>query len=228
MKKNIFLANEREFMAISCEGRPGGTVAEEMRDLYQRVDKELRELGLSLENTVRTRTWTRDKEARNLATDERSKILTGKARASSSSYICPERFESNARVVLDLIAMRPANANLERKAIEYDPPMAYLRYLIYDSFVFVSGTVAHGPNLDHQLTEVLAEIEGSLKDAGSSWDKVTRAAYFLHRSQKVEVLKGLLEKKRRLAVPQTKFCFVDDFAPDAIFIEVEVTARINK
>lgn len=227
MKKSIVLANEREFMVISGEGRPGGTIAEEMRDLYQRVQKELREVGLSLENTVRTRTWTRDKEARNLATDERSKILTGKARASSSSYICPERFESNARVVLDLIAMRPANSNPQRKGVEYDPPMVYLRYLSYDSLVFVSGTVAHGPDLDHQLTEVFADIEGSLKDAGSSWDKVTRAAYFLHRSQKVDALKGLLDKKRKLAVPHAEFWLVDDFAPDGIFIEVEVTAKIK-
>jgi enamine deaminase RidA (YjgF/YER057c/UK114 family) len=227
MKKSIVLANEREFMVISAEGRPGGTIAEEMRDLYQRVEKELREVGLSLENTVRTRTWTRDKEARNLATDERSKVLTGKTRASSSSYICPERFESNARVVLDLIAMRPGNSNPQRKAVEYDPPMVYLRYLAYDSLVFVSGTVAHGPNLDHQLTDVFADIEGSLKDAGSSWNKVTRAAYFLHRSQKVDALKGLLDKKRKLAVPHAEFWLVDDFAPDGIFIEVEVTAKIK-
>ncbi len=229
MNKNIFLEHGREFFALSCEGRPGGTVEEEMRGLYQRFDKELRGWGFSLANTVRTRTWARDKETRNLAADERSRILTGKGKASSSSYISlAEHFDSNARVVLELVAMRPANPNSERKPLEYDPVKPYLRYLIYDSFVFLSGAVTPGPDLERQLTDVLAEIDGSLADAGTSWDKVTSAAYFLHRSQKVEVLKGLLEKKKRLGFPRTEIGFVDDFAPDGIFIEVEVTAKINK
>lgn len=199
-----------------------------MRDLYQRFDKELRGWGLSLANTVRTRTWARDKETRNLAADERARILTGKGKASSSSYISLEQFDSHARVVLELIAMRPVNPSSERRPFEYDPLKPYLRYLIYDSFVFLSGSVAPGPDLDHQLTEVLAEIDGSLVHAGASWDKVTHAAYFLQRGQKVEALKGLLQKKKRLGVPRTEIGFVDDFAPDAILIEVEVTAKINK
>ncbi|MBI2359628.1 MAG: hypothetical protein HYV04_12140 [Deltaproteobacteria bacterium] len=229
MNKNIFLEHGREFYALSSEGWPEGTVEEEMRGLYQRFDKELRGWDLSLANTVRTRTWARDKKTRDLAADERSRILAGKGRAASSSYISlEEHFDSNARVVLELIAMRPANPNSERKPLEYDPVKAYLRYLIYDSFVFLSGSVAPGPNLDRQLTDVLAEIDGSLADAGTSWDKVTSAAYFLHRSQKIEALKDLLEKKRRLGVPKTGIGFVDDFAPDGIFIEVEVTAKINK
>jgi enamine deaminase RidA (YjgF/YER057c/UK114 family) len=131
-------------------------------------------------------------------------------------------------VALELIAMRPTNPNSERKPIEYDPIKPYLRYLIYDSFVFLSGAVAPGPDLDRQLTDVLAEIDGSLADAGTSWDKITNAAYLLHRTQKVEELKGLLERKNRMGVPRTEIGFVDDFAPDAILIEVEVTAKINK
>ncbi|MBI2361008.1 MAG: hypothetical protein HYV04_19240 [Deltaproteobacteria bacterium] len=229
MNKNFFLEHGREFYALSSKGRLEGTVQEEMRDLYQRFDKELRGWGLSLTNTVRTRTWARDKKTRGLAADERSRILAGKGKASSSSYISlQEHFDSKARVALDLIAMRPANPNSERKPVEYDPVKPYLRYLIYDSFVFLSGSVAPGPDLDRQLTDVLSEIDGSLMDAGSSWDKVTSAAYFLHRSQKIDALKELLEKKKRLGVPKTEIGFVDDFAPDGIFVEVEVTAKLNK
>jgi enamine deaminase RidA (YjgF/YER057c/UK114 family) len=228
MKKKIFLEHGREFIELSCEGRPEGSVEEETRELFQRVDKELSELSLFLENIVRTRTWTRDKNVRDLATDERSKILTGKARASSSSYICPEHFDSSARVALDVIAMRPANPNSQRRPVEYDSPKKYLRYLTYDSFAFLSGVVAAGPSFDSQLAEILAEIDGSLSDSGTSWDKVTSAAYFLHRSQNLELLKGLLGKQGRLGIPTVEFCLVDDFAPEATWIEVEVTAKINK
>ena len=228
MRKKIFLRYGREFVALSCDGRPGGTVAEEAQDLFQRVDKELRELSLALENTVRIRIWGRDKEARILATAERSRILTGKAKASSSSYICPEHFNSNARVALDLIAMRTANPGLQRNPVEYDPPRKYIRYLIYDSFAFLSGITSAGPNLDNQLAEILTEIEGSLTDCGTSWDKVPSASFYLHRSQKVELLRGLLEKKRRVGIAQMEFCFVDGFASEGRLVEVEVTAKIDK
>ncbi len=236
MKINIFLGYEREFIVLSCEGRPGGTVEEETQDLFQRVDKELRELSLSLENTVRIRIWGRDLEARRLAAAERNNILAGKARASSSSYISPEHFDSNARVALDLTAMRPANPNLLRKPVDFNPPKPYTRYLIYDSFIFHSGITSGGPNLDNQLAKILAEIESSLTDNGTTWDKVTSASFYLHRSQnvkaaletKVELLKGLLERKRTLGIPQMEFCFVDDFAEEGRLVEVEVTAKINK
>jgi enamine deaminase RidA (YjgF/YER057c/UK114 family) len=183
-------------------------------------------LGLSLENTVRTRTWGRDAEARKLAVDERSKILTGNSKGSSTSYICPEFFDSTARVAVDLIAMRAANPNAERKPVEFDPPRLFLRSLIYDAFVFLSGVARAGADLKNSLAETIAEIDGCLAVAGTSWDQVTTAAYFLHRSQKIEVLKGLLEKNRRLGTSQTEFCFVNGFAREGILVEVEVTAKV--
>jgi enamine deaminase RidA (YjgF/YER057c/UK114 family) len=228
MKKKVFWEHGREFIELSCEGRPEASVEEETRELFQRVDKVLSELNLSIENIVRTRTWASDKNVRDLATDERSKILTGRTRTSSSSYICPEHFDSNARVALDVIAMRPANPNPQRLPVEYDSPKKYLRYLIYDSFAFLSGVVAAGPRFDNQLAAIFAEIDGSLRDCATSWDKVTSAAYFLHRSQNLELLKGLLGKQGRLGIPKVEFCSVDDFAPAATWIEVEVTAKINK
>ncbi|MEE8326014.1 MAG: hypothetical protein V3R58_03145 [candidate division NC10 bacterium] len=228
MRKKIFLRYGREFLSLSCDGLPRGKLAEETQDLFQRVDKELRELSLALENTVRIRIWGRDKEARNLATAERSKILTEKTKASSSSYICPEHFNSNARVALDLIAMRTANPGLQRKPVEYDPPRKYLSYLIYDSFAFLSGITSAGTNLDNQLAEILTEIEASLGDSGTSWDKVISASFYLHRSQKVELLRDLLGKKKRIEVGQMEFCFVDGFASEGRLIEVDVTAKIDK
>lgn len=88
--------------------------------------------------------------------------------------------------------------------------------------------MAAGPSFDKQLAEILAEIDGSLSECGASWDKVTSAAYFLHRSQNLELLKGLLAKQGRLGIPKVEFCSVDDFAPEVTWIEVEVTAKINK
>jgi enamine deaminase RidA (YjgF/YER057c/UK114 family) len=228
MKSRVLIEHEREFIELACEGTPAGTVEEETRNIFRRVDKELGEFGLSLENTVRTRLWARDKETRNRATDERSKILTGNARAASSSYIYPARLDSGARLALDVVALKPAGPDRERKPIEYEPPKKYLRYLIDDSFVFLSGFVSPGPSLENQLAEIFVEIDGSLADAGASWDRVTSAAYCLHRSQKLEQLKGILRTKKRMTIPRVELYVVDDFAPDATWVEVEVTARISQ
>ena len=228
MRKKIFLRHEREFIALSGEGQSGRTVGEETQDLFRRTERELKELSLSLENTVRIRIWGKDGEARNQATAERSRILTERTKASSSSYICPGYFDSSANVALDLIAMRPANPNLDRRPVDFDPSRNYLRYLIYDSFLFLSGFTSAGSNLDNQLAQILSEIEVSLVDGRTSWDNVIAASFYLHRSQKVELLKDLLEKESKAGFAQMELCFVDGFASKGRLLEVEVTAKINK
>src|SRR5437588_10258789 len=138
MQTKIYSWLGREFIELSGEAHPAASVAEETNDLFGRFEEELKSHGLSLENTVRTRIWGRDRDARNLATAARSNILTGNAKAASSSYISPQRFDSAAKVALDLLAMRPSR-DAERKAVEFAPPRNYLCYLRYDSFVFLSG-----------------------------------------------------------------------------------------
>ena len=54
---------------------------------------------------------------------------------------------------------------------EYDPPIILLRYLTYNSFVFLSGVTAVLPTLADQMGEILHRISGSLADPRTSWDK---------------------------------------------------------
>ena len=122
MRKNIFQWLGREFVALSCEGKAGLTPTEEAQEIFSRFDEELRAMGLSLENTVRTRLWGRDRESRNLGSNERVKVLSGKARSASSSYIAPRHFDSGACVALDLLAMSPSRRGDEKTLKEYDRP----------------------------------------------------------------------------------------------------------
>ena len=102
MRKKIFPWLGREFVGLSCEGNAEGTVTEETQDIFRRIDSELKRMGFSLENTVRTRLWGRDRESRDLGSEQRVKILSGKARSASSSYIAPDHFDSNSKVSLSL------------------------------------------------------------------------------------------------------------------------------
>ncbi len=226
MRKKIFYWLGKEFVALSCEGKAEATAAREAREIFRRLDEELRGMGLSLENTVRTRLWGRDRESRNLGSDERVKILSGKARSASSSYISPSHFDSNARVALDLLAMKPSRPGREKTLKEYEPPIVPLRYLAYDSVVFLSGVTAVLPALPDQLADILPRIAASLTDAGSSWDKAVKVSFFLHRSQKLEILKELFQRTVKANIPRTEYAFVDGYSAEGKLVEIEVTAAI--
>ena len=225
MQKKIFTWMGKEFIELSGEAKPAGTATSEAQELFARFDQELRAQGLSLDNTVRSRLWGRDRESRDLGSNERVKVLSGKARSASSSYIAPGRFDSSAKVAVDLIAMRPAQAGTEKRIVEYDPPIVPIRFLTYENVVVLSGVTTVLPTLEAQLDNILPRIQGSLADGGSSWDKVARVSFYLHRSQTIENLKKLFQSHVKAQIPQMEYCFVDGYSSEGKFCEVEVTAH---
>lgn len=212
-----------EVLAISAEAQPGLAPAAAMRDLAQRFDAELRLWELSLDNTVRSRLWARDREARDIASKERVAILSGKARSSSSSFIAPNHFDSEASVALDLWALRPAGG--DKFVQEYEPAIAPIRYLTWGSAVYLSGVTWEHEGLPEQLDNILPRIGQSLKDAGTSWRKATQMSCFLHRSQTVDELRRLLAVRLGEDVPrELEIGLVDGYSALGKLIEIEVTA----
>ena len=128
MRKKIFTWLGKEFVELSSETKPAATATIEAQELFQQFDQELKSHGLSLDNTVRSRLWGRDRQSRDLGSDARVKLLSGKARSASSSYIAPGHFDSAAKVAIDLQAMRPNGPNLAKRIVEYDPPIVPIRF----------------------------------------------------------------------------------------------------
>jgi enamine deaminase RidA (YjgF/YER057c/UK114 family) len=227
MRKRIFSWLGKEFAELTGEAKPATTATEEARELFQRFNQELQSNGLSLDNTVRSRLWGRDRESRDQGSNERVKILSGKARSASSSYIAPTHFDSNAKVAIDLLAMRPSRSAAEKFLKEYDPPIVPLRYLTYDSVVVLSGVTAVLASLDEQLDNILPRIEDSLKNASSSWDRVAKVSFFLHRSQRLETLKELFSKRVTAKIPAMEYSFVEGYSSVGKLCEIEVTATLQ-
>jgi len=224
MRKRIFTWLGKEFIELSGEAKAAANATIEAQELFQRIDQELKANGLSLENTVRSRLWGRDRQSRDLGSTERVKILSGKARSASSSYIAPGHFDSGAKVALDLLAMRPSQTSAAKRIVEYEPAIVPIRFLVYDSVVVLSGVTTVLPTLAEQFDNIFPRIAGSLKDAGSSWEKVARVSFYLHRSQTLENLKTLFARHVTAQVPQLEYCFVDGYSSEGKFCEVEVTA----
>lgn len=225
MQKRIFTWLGKEFIELSGEAKPAENASIQARQIFSRFDEELRSHGLSLDNTVRSRLWGRDRRSRDLGSDERVKILSGKARSASSSYIAPGHFDSEALVAIDLIAMRPGQPDAAKRIVEYEPPIVPIRFLTYEDVVVLSGVTTVLPTLEAQLANILPRISGSLADGGSSWDKVAKISFYLHRSQTIDNLKELFRRHVNAAIPQMEYCFVDGYSAEGKFCEVEVTAH---
>ncbi len=226
MRKRIFSWLGREFIELSGEAKPAANATVEARELFNRFNEELESHGLSLDHTVRSRLWGRDRECRDLGSTERVRILSGKARSASSSYIAPGHFDSTAKVAVDLLALRPTEPSMTKRVVEYDPPIVPIRFLVYDSIVVLSGVTTVLPTLEEQLNNIIPRITGSLVDGGSSWDKVARVSFYLHRSQTVEHFKTLFARHVTAKIPQLEYCFVDGYSSEGKFCEVEVTATV--
>jgi len=226
VRKKIFTWLGREFIELAGEAKPAANATVEAQELFGRFDRELRSHGLSLDHTVRSRLWGRDRASRDLGSTERVKILSGKARSASSSYIAPGHFDSAANVAVDLLALRPSTTSAQKHIVEYDPPIVPIRFLVYDSVVVLSGVTTVLPTLAEQFDNIFPRIAASLADAGSSWDKVARVSFYMHRSQALENLKTLFRRHVTAKIPQMEYCFVDGYSSEGKFCEVEVTAQV--
>lgn len=223
MRMKIFPWLGQECVALSGEADPGLSPEKGTEVLLQSFSQRLESVGFSLADTVRTRLWARDRESRNAGSEVRVRVLTGPARSSSSSYIAPEHLDSQSRIALDLLAMKPTRPGATKVLKEYDPPITPLRYLRLDSVVVLSGVTAVLPTLAEQVNDILPRIEGSLVDAGSSWEEVVKVSCFLHRSQKLRDLKRAWESVRK-EVPALECSFVDGYSAEGKLVEIEVTA----
>ncbi len=224
MRERIFSWLNHDFIELSGEAAPGIDAAAEACALFQRFDSELRSHGLSLENTVRSRLWGRDRASRDAGSTERVKMLSGKARSASSSYVAPGHFDSQAKVAVDLLAMRPSGSDQAKRIVEYNPPIVPIRFLVYDSVVVLSGVTTVLPTLAEQFDNILPRIAGSLSDAGSGWDKVAQVSFYMHRSQELAHLKKLFSAQVSAQIPRMEYVVVDGYSAEGKFCEVEVTA----
>jgi enamine deaminase RidA (YjgF/YER057c/UK114 family) len=224
MRKRFFSWLGKTFIELSSEAKAAASATSEARELFQRFDQELKKHGLTLDDTVRTRLWGRDRESRDLGSDERVKVLSGKARSASSSYIASDYFDSDAKIAADLLAMKPSTQGMEKRVVEYDPPIVPIRFLVYDSVVILSGVTTVLPTLEEQLDNILPRITGSLKDGGSSWERVARVSFYLHRSQTIDNLNRLFNERIKAPTTQREYCLVDGYSSVGKLCEVEVTA----
>ena len=113
-----------------------------------------------------------------------------------------------------------------RTASLMTPAITPLRYLIYDSVVFLCGVTAVLPDLESQVADIIPRISQSLADAGTSWEKVVKTSFFLHRSQQIEAVRRFFDARVSAAIPRLEYEFVDGYSSAGKLVEIEVTATL--
>lgn len=224
MQVRLFHWCGREFIEIFGEGKSGAAADAATADLFDRFQKTLGTHGFSRDDAVRLRVWGRDKDARTRATAARSKILTGKRRVASSSFISLEWFDSDGTVGLELLAMRPLSSTAPRIPVEFAPARNYLCYLDYDRWLFFSGFTSEAPTLEQQVVEVLATIDSALAQSRTDWGRVVKLSALLRRGHDIETVRRVLLSAGRENVPEIEYSFVDGFAGEKYLLEIEATA----
>jgi enamine deaminase RidA (YjgF/YER057c/UK114 family) len=216
-----------EWISLSVEARGGGAPRAQALEAFEQCKTRLKDFGLTLDDVVRSRLWSVDRPSRDAASDVRAEVLSGKARAASSSYICAEHFQGNAQVGYDVIAIKP-RAGASKVIRENEPPRTPCRYLTVGPLLVLSGQTAVLPDLEIQVTtNILPRITEYMKEARSGWDKVGNVSCYLHRSQDPEHMRALFKRMVPVWPPRFECVPVDGYSAEGKLVEVEVTATRN-
>jgi enamine deaminase RidA (YjgF/YER057c/UK114 family) len=223
VRMTIFSWLGRELVALSGEGQPGLTAYEATLRLFEKAQEQLQRQGLSLDDTVRTRLFGQDRASRDSGGEARTEVLAGLARSASSSYIDPRRFETDALVAIDLLALGSSQGGADKYVCEYEPIRIPVRYVTRGGFVFLSGVTTTVGELSVQVPKILSDIEATLTLAGTDWTRAVRMSCYLQRSQTVSALKELLAGLAT-TIPSLEVELVDGYSSPGKLVEIEVTA----
>lgn len=215
---------DQDFILLSGEAAPESDAEGQTRELFARFEKTLKRHGMSLADTVRSRLYGQDREARDAGSIVRMDVLSGPARCATSSYIAPARFASSTQIAMDLIALRPG-PGLDKKIRENDPLRTPCRYLTCGSLMVLSGQTAVLPTLEEQVVgDILPRISQYLAEAGSGWAHVAEAQCYLHESQNADQMRALFLKVAPALPPRFACPVVAGYSAPGKLVEIEITA----
>lgn len=213
-----------EFLELSGEAAPGPNAEGQAQQLFSSFEAVLKEHGLSLADTVRSRLFATDRATRDAASEVRSATLAGPARAATSSYIAPKLFSSDALVAMDLIALRPKPGST-KKVRENNPPRTPCRWLTCGPLMVLSGQTVVLPTLEAQVTtDILPRITQYLAEEKTGWDKVAQVSCYLHASQSPEHMRQLFKNVVTVEPSRFEVRFVEGYSAEGKLVEIEVTA----
>lgn len=227
MRESVFHWLGFDFVGLSAEADGVGDPARQCESLFARFEEELGRRGLDLSAAVRSRLFARDRAARDAGSEVRVRVLSEPARCATSSYIAPARFESEAAVAMDLIAVVPRNG-VAKRLRENNPVRTPCRWLTYGPLIVFSGQTAVLPSLEIQVTtDILPRITDYLAEEGCGWQHVAEVNCYLHKEENPAFMRELFLRIAPALPPKFACRPVEGYSAPGKRVEIEVTARKN-
>jgi enamine deaminase RidA (YjgF/YER057c/UK114 family) len=224
MQKRFFYLKELPFVFLSTTGHGIKGATEEATLACNRLDQELRQLGGSIEDIVRTTVFTKNHECRPEISKVRKKAFPQATRPASSSIIVHDFSPSDTLIEIDATAILSKGKKYEKKGIEFDPPRAYLKALLLEDLVFISGQGGRGENIEIQTKTTCSRIAEILVEMGISWNKVLQLSCYVKEKEWFDTVYKILRETLGDRQVFIDMAIADGYARPEMLIEIEATA----
>ena len=226
MQRRFFYLNGQPFVFLSAHGSGGKSPAEETTLALSRINQELKSLGGSIDDLVRTTIFTKNQECRPAVGEVRRKMLTQATRPASSSIIVHDFLPEDTSVEIWASGILSRGEKIQKKGIEFEPPRPYLKALKVDDLLFLSGRGGKGENIETQVRATLDIIEETLAELGSSWDKLLLLSCYVKKLEWLETVEKIARERTHLGAQPIDLVPADEYARPDMLLEVEATAYV--
>lgn len=224
MQKRFFYLSGLPFVFLSTTGHGVSGAKEEATLACSRLGQELEKLGGSIDDVVRTTVFTRNQECRPAVSEVRKKAFPQATRPTSASIIVHDFSPRDTLIEIDATAILSRGKKYEKKGIEFDPPRPYLKALLVENLVFVSGEGGRGENIEVQTETAYKRIRETLAEVGSSWDKLLMLSCYVKKREWFDTVYKMFQDKTGHNAVSIDLVMADEYANPEMLIEVEATA----
>ncbi len=224
MQKRFFYIKEHPFVFLSTTGQGGKGATGEATLACGRLNQELEKLGSSVEDVVRITVFTRDQECRPAVSEVRKKVFPRSTRPASSSIIVHDFSPQDTLIEIDATAFLSKGKKCEKRGIEFDPPRPYLKALVVENLLFVSGAGGGGENIEVQTRTASDLIGETLTELGSSWAKVLLLSCYVKKLEWFDTVHKIIQGKLGNEPVHVDLVMADEYARPEMLIEIEATA----
>ena len=224
MQKRFFYLNGHPYVFLSTTGHGAKGATEEAALAFDRLNQELRKLGGSIEDVVRTTVFTRNQECRPAISEVRRKTFAQTARPASSSIIVHDFSPGDTLIEIDATAFLSQGEKYRKKGHEFDPPRTYIKAVELDDVLFVSGQTGRGEDIEAQTTDCCNRISETLAELGFSWGNLLLLSCYVRKVEWFDLVYQTIHKKIGNQPVPVDLVLGDEYAQPGVLIEIEATA----
>ncbi|MBI2998645.1 MAG: hypothetical protein HYY46_09360 [Deltaproteobacteria bacterium] len=215
------------FVIVSANGSGGDGPREQAELTMARLRQDLQKVGSRFENILRIVVYMKSREIWDTVGKVRQQVFVPQeTRPASASIFVAEFRHEDALVEIEATAMVRSEI-IPKRGVEYDPPRAYLRALVSEPFVFLSGTGGQGTTEEAQAQSCFESLGACLEGKGGSLRDVRRVTIFLRRLGALGDVSRVFHGVFKEPQPYVEFIPATGFARDEMLVEIQGTAVLR-